>query len=251
LRDWLPLMAQLHLWRRWRGVFDLVVADSHALRARLVAEGLGPVETVWPGVSDTPRQSPLDQAPTVAFSGRLVPEKGVAVLLRAFAAVSRELPDARLLLAGEGPQREEIRQLVAALDLGAHARLLGHLRPQDVERELGGAWVQAVPSLWEEPFGLVAAEAQMRGTAVVASRTGGLPEIVRDGETGLLVPPGDEQALTVALVRVLRDRAWAERLGRAGRARALARFGEAAWVDRYLELYRSLVGLGAGTSAAL
>ncbi|MGH9672585.1 MAG: glycosyltransferase, partial [Bryobacteraceae bacterium] len=104
-------------------------------------------------------------------------------------------------------------------------------------------WVQVIPSTWEEPFGLVAPEAMMRGTAVIASASGGLPESVVDGETGLLFPPGDAQSLSRALRTVLANKDVAESMGRAGRESALDRFSESRFAENALSLYRQAAGV--------
>jgi len=233
-------MVQMALWRRWRHVFDLVVANGEAVCSRLVAEGIRPITMVPNGVPIRPPRPPLTPPPVVAFAGRLIRKNGADVLVRAFATVVAQVPRARLLLAGHGSERGPLERLVAALGLSSHVSMLGHLPRPELERRFDAAWVQVVPSRYAEPFGLVAAEAMMRGTAVVASRAGELPEIVRDGWTGLLVPPEDPDALAGALLRLLRDHDQAERMGRGGREVALARFTEAAHVDRMLELYRTV-----------
>jgi glycosyltransferase involved in cell wall biosynthesis len=99
------------------------------------------------------------------------------------------------------------------------------------------AWVACVPSLWEEPFGMIAAEAQMHGVAVIASRCGGLAEIVADGMTGYLVPPGDHEALACRLQQLLSDRAVAEALGLRGNARARALFELNGFASRLEAIY--------------
>ncbi len=109
-----------------------------------------------------------------------------------------------------------------------------------MERELEAAWVHAVPSLLEEPFGLVAAEAMMRGTAVVASGHGGLSEIVRHGETGLLVTPNDASSLAAALAALLADRERCEALGSAAHEWAWNRLSRDACVEGFLEAYRRI-----------
>jgi glycosyltransferase involved in cell wall biosynthesis len=109
-----------------------------------------------------------------------------------------------------------------------------------LEQHFNTAWVQAAPSRWEEPFGNVATEAMMRGTAVVASAFGGLAEIVRNGETGFLVPPGEAAALAQALLRLVSDREAAERMGQAGRVVALTTFSQERVVERFVELYHRI-----------
>ncbi|MGH7807210.1 MAG: glycosyltransferase family 4 protein [Thermodesulfobacteriota bacterium] len=240
LRDWFPLMLQMKLWRQWSKVFNLVIANSEAVKRQLVAEGIEPVEVLWHG---TPMQSlrpPLSEPPTVAFAGRLVREKGIDVLLNAFANVVKQIPSARLLIAGDGPERERLNSLARSLELLPHVTMLGHLSQADLEPLFDRAWAQAVPSLWAEPFGLVAIEAMMRGTAVIASSTGGLTEIIQDGKTGFLIPPGNVDLLTEALLKLLCNRELAEKMGRAGHDVAVAQFSEATFVDKIIHLYESI-----------
>jgi glycosyltransferase involved in cell wall biosynthesis len=233
-------LVQGGLWQRWHGVFGLIVANSEWTKRRLRADGVGVAEAVPNGVPVRPARPPLRQPPTVAFAGRLWPKKGVDVLLRAMAQVVEEVPHARLILAGDGPERRTVEGSIAALGLSQATEVLGHRPREELEQLLAGAWVQAVPSRWEEPFGLVAAEAMMRGTAVVASNSGGLSELVSEGLTGFRVPPGDPEALAQALVRVLSDRELAERMGAEGRAVALAELSEDRAVERFVQLYERL-----------
>lgn len=243
----LPLLGvvrqqvQTALRTRWEKAIDLVVTNSMWTRRRLEAEGITVHETVWNGVPVQPARPPLTSSPTVSFVGRLLPKKGVDVLLRAFVRIVEELPAARLQVLGDGPERAALERLGADLGVAGSVEFLGHRSREEIEGAVADAWVQAVPSRWEEPFGLVAAEAMMRGTAVVASESGGLGEQVRDVETGYTVPPGDPGALTVALLRILRDREQAEAMGRAGRARALAEFSEDRMVERFEQLYAQLL----------
>jgi glycosyltransferase involved in cell wall biosynthesis len=240
LRDWMPLMLQMKLWRRWRGVFGLIVANSAAVKRRLVAAGIEPVQVVLSNVAPRPPRPPLAPPPTVMFAGRLVREKGVDVLLRAFARVTGQIPEARLMIYGEGPERRRLEELRGELGITDNVTLLGFRPHEEMAPAYSRAWALAVPSRWEEPFGVVAPEAMMVGTAVVASRCGGLAEIVRDGQTGYLVPPGDADALATALLRLLQDRELAGDMGRAGREVALAEFSESSTVDRFVQLYQSL-----------
>ena len=249
LRDWLPLMLQMKMWRRWRGVFNRIIANSEATKEQLIAGGFDGVEVVWNGVSEAPPRSPLASPPTVVFAGRLVAEKGADVLMRAFAQVASRIPEAHLLLAGEGPERTRLQELIGTLSLSSRVVMLGHLSAREMERHFRAAWVQVVPSRWAEPFGLSAAEAMMRGTAVVASSSGGLAEIVRDGETGFLVPPGDSDAFAHALLKTLGDRELAERMGKAGREVALAHFSQTTFVDKMINLYETMIQLNQSSSA--
>lgn len=237
---WPSAMFQMSLSKRWNASFNIVVANSYTTRRRLEAEGVHPVEVVWNGVPVRALGGPLAEHPTVAFAGRLLWEKGADVLLDAFAQVAARFPGAKLLIAGDGPERGNIVSQINRLRLDSHVRLLGHLPRPDLECEFANAWVQAVPSRWEEPFGLVAAEALMRGTAVIASNTGGLAEFVRHDETGILVAPQDPRALAEALQTLLGNPELARCMGLRGRAFALQHLTEDIFVDRFVNLYELL-----------
>jgi glycosyltransferase involved in cell wall biosynthesis len=240
-QTWAMLMLQQRLWRCWRPAFDRIVTLSSATKARLEAEGIAPIEVIHNGVPERPMRPPLSAPPTVAFAGRLVRAKGVDVLLHALSMLLPEVPDVRLLIAGQGEARSELEGLAQSLGLGSHIDWLGHVSRSDMEHAFERAWVQVVPSRWAEPFGNVAAEGLMRGTAVIASAMGGLSEIVADGETGSLVPPDSVEALAAALRPLLTNRATAERMGAAGRMRALTYFNEATRTDRFEALYRDMI----------
>ncbi|MEO2031398.1 MAG: glycosyltransferase family 4 protein [Planctomycetaceae bacterium] len=236
----LPLTLQQHLWQRWRNVFDVIVANSNALGRTLEENGIDHVEVVWNGVPVVAERLPLVSPPTAAYAGRLSWEKGVDVLLQSFPEVVAQIPDAQLLIAGDGPQRGELDRLVEHLGLGDHVQFLGHRRRDELQHQLEGAWVHVVPSRLDEPFGVAAAEAMMRGTAVVATFAGGLSELVEDDRTGVFVPRGDIGALSTAIVRLLNDRILAEQLGSAGRRRAMTHFSMTTYADKLTALYESL-----------
>ena len=221
-------------------LFDRIITNSRWTGRRLEAEGVRVDGVVHNGVPITPARPPLpgDAVPTIAYAGRLIPKKGVGVLLRAVAQLAG---DVRLLIAGDGPQRRELEKLATTLGIAGRTTFLGHLTPDDLIEAFAGAWVQAAPSTWEEPFGLVGAEGMMRGTAVVTTDSGGLSEQVEPGVTGLTTPAGDVDALAAALREILTDREKAERMGAAGRERALAHFTEQRNVERFEEIYRELL----------
>ena len=147
-----------------------------------------------------------DKHPTFAFCGRLDFEKGVPLLLRAFARMHTAVPDAALRIIGRGPLQPELERLVAELDLASAVTFTGWLEPPQIDIHLADAWSLVVPSLWAEPSGLVAIEAIMRGVPVIASRIGGLSEVVEDGRSGLLFPNGDEAALTERMLSIAQGR---------------------------------------------
>jgi glycosyltransferase involved in cell wall biosynthesis len=240
-QSWLFLMIQRQLWLRWRSVFDTVVALSYRMKSRLEAEGVSPVQVVYNGVPLREMRPALINPPIIAFAGRLSSEKGVDVLIKAFAKVIPLLPQAQLLIAGEGKEEANLRQLAQELGVAANIRWLGYLTRSELENTFNCAWVQVVPSIWDEPFGNVTTEAMMRGTTVVASAVGAQPEIIEDGMTGLLVSPNDEEALSTALLSILKDQNLAEKMGQFGRKRAIECFSEDSRTEHFLEIYQQIL----------
>lgn len=216
-RDWPVLMWQMRQWWRYRTSVRRVVAESKAVAATMEAHGVRVTDLIPPGVVERPPRPALGEKPVVAYAGRLTREKGVDVLLGAL----REVPDVEVWIVGDGPQRKVLERCGREWGLAERLHFTGHLVRDEAEGLLERAWIQVVPSRWAEPFGLVAVEAMMRGTAVVASAVGGLAEIVEHERTGLLVPAGDAKALAVAIRRATRERDLVERWGMAGRERAL------------------------------
>lgn len=218
---------------------DVHIAISAGL-ARYLAEREGfdatSFEVVHYGIEpgDAPPAPP--GAPKLAIVGRLIPIKGHDVLLRALAAVRRERPELTLDVVGEGPLEGELRAAVDELGLGDAVTFSGRIAP--VAPAFEGAEIVVVPS-FGEGFGMVALEAMERARPVIASAVGGLPEIVDDGRTGLLVPPGDVDALAAAIRDLTASPARAAAMGAAGRARALEQFAQGRCTDRTLELYRT------------
>jgi glycosyltransferase involved in cell wall biosynthesis len=179
---------------------------------------------------------PGDPAPLGSgwmYAGRLTEEKGVDVL----AAAARLLGDAPLAICGTGPREEALRTALAGLP---NAHLHGHLAAGALASRLRDAAVVAVPSLWWENLPYAVIEAQAAGRAVVASRIGGIPELVDDGVDGILVPPGDAGALADAVRGLLADRGRARKLGAAGVERVRARLGPGPHLVAMLAHYRAV-----------
>jgi glycosyltransferase involved in cell wall biosynthesis len=171
--------------------------------------------------------------------GRLIPIKGHLVLLRALARARARAPGITLDVAGRGPLAPALKGYARELGLEEAIRFLGFVSP--VEEAIEGGAIVVVPSLGEG-FGMVALEAMERARPVIASSVGGLPEIVADGETGLVVPPADVDALADAIFALAADLPKAAQMGAAGRVRALEQFTPERCVERIEELYvRALV----------
>jgi glycosyltransferase involved in cell wall biosynthesis len=241
-QSWVAMMAQHWLWRRSRGVFDRFVTSSKAMQERLEAEGVGPCEVIPLGCPVRSARPALSGCPVIGYAGRLSSEKGVDVLISAFAFTQRQLPNAKLWIAGDGREADDLKELARRLGIYDRIEFLGSLDREELERRFDDAWVQVVPSVWDEPFGIAAIEAMMRGTAVVASDGGGLREIVRHNKTGLLVPPSNERELAAALVRLTSDRKLCETMGAAGRAVAIQEYDSSAYCDRMLAIFEQVLG---------
>jgi glycosyltransferase involved in cell wall biosynthesis len=180
---------------------------------------------------------------TLTCVGRLEPTKGQRLLIEAAATLSERFGDLRVVLAGSEPRyalgyESELRQCARASGLDGKVEFAGWV--DSVERVLDQSTVYVQPSFGDrrtgsESFGMAVAEASWAGLPVVASRTGGTPEVVRDGVTGTLVPEGDSAALAGAVARYLADPATAQAAGRAGQRFARDRFSPrlvvAQWFD--------------------
>jgi glycosyltransferase involved in cell wall biosynthesis len=174
--------------------------------------------------------------PKLLCVGRLIPIKGQVVLLRAFAEARRQIPDLELEIAGRGPLEPALRALCRELGIADAVRFLGYVAP--VQGAIERSAIVVVPSMGEG-FGMVALEAMERSRPVIAAAIGGLGELVEDGVTGYLVPPGELEPLRDAIVRLAGDLDLAGRMGEAGRRRALARFLQTGCTDRTEILYRA------------
>jgi glycosyltransferase involved in cell wall biosynthesis len=236
---------------RWFGVADRSVsslAHVHVAISRGLAQYLAETEgfheeafeIVHYGISSSGEASPYTGSePRLVCIGRLIPIKGHLVLLRAFARTRARVPGITLDVAGRGPLTPALRSYARELGLEGATRFLGFVSP--VQAAIEDAAIVVVPSLGEG-FGMVALEAMERARPVIASAVGGLPEIVADGETGLIVPAADVEALADAIVALAADLPRASEMGRAGRARALEQFTPEQCVGRIEELYvRALV----------
>ncbi|HXF08262.1 MAG TPA: glycosyltransferase family 4 protein [Candidatus Acidoferrales bacterium] len=184
------------------------------------------------GVPDAPART-AGPALRIGFIGRLDPTKGVEPLLDAFAAA--DLPDAELWIAGSG--KAEYEQRLRARHAGGRVRFLGRVAPREFYPQVD---IVVVPSLWQEPLGMVVAEALAFGKPVVGARRGGIPEMIRPGENGLLFEPDTVGDLTAALRRLAADPALRTRMERAARASAAPFLDRDGWIAQYQVLYEQI-----------
>jgi glycosyltransferase involved in cell wall biosynthesis len=262
--DWLTQLDP-RLVRRRLAAVDLVVTCSDYLTGR--GRSAFPAtrwETVHNGVEMG--SDPRPDGRTILFVGRVSPDKGVHVLLEAFRLLCERRDDLRLELIGDEAlpstsmqvrldEEPRVRRLARFYRGRAYlGPLLAELPPGVAERVTHRTWIAhdevlaayrragvvVLPSVWNEPFGMPAVEAQAAGRPVVASQVGGLPEVVIDGQTGLLVPPEDPLALASAMGRLLDDAELRRRLAEAGRRRAQELFSWDAVARRVETLYGEL-----------
>jgi glycosyltransferase involved in cell wall biosynthesis len=197
--------------------------------------------TVVPNAVPLPqRSSDRAESGRILFLGRLEQAKGVAELVDAAALLAPRFPNLRLVLAGDG-ELDTWRAAAAEKGVAQLVELTGWLDPAAREQQLNRAAVFCLPSHAEGlPMALL--EAMAAGKAVVASRVGGIPEAVRDGENGLLVPPRDAQALATALARVLEDAGLRARLGEQARDTVAQHYSTEAICGRLAAIYNDLAG---------
>jgi len=213
-------------------------------RVRVIRNGINTLEYAPDPSADVLEKHGVDpERPYVIFVGRITRQKGVPVLLRAAASLD---PSAQLVLCAGAADTQELGEEVASLVAELQASRTGVLwipemlpKPEIIQL-LTHALAFVCPSVYE-PLGIVNLEAMACSTAVVASRVGGIPEVVDDGVTGLLVPPDDPAALADALNLLLRDPGRAEAMGRAGRERAVTEFSWETVAAQTVTLYKSLI----------
>jgi glycosyltransferase involved in cell wall biosynthesis len=264
--EWLSDLHRTVVARRLRSVDAVVGCSDHV--ARLV-EAPGKVHAIAHGVDLGAFAPPPAPRPAgrqrVLFVSRISPEKGVHVLVDAFAAVAARLPEAELRLVGAegivaremlaGISRDPAVRRLAELsapgylercldrlppEVRARVTLAGALDREAVAEEYRQADVFVSPSL-SEAFGMSILEAMASGLPAVVSRVGGMPEIVADGDTGLVVPPDDPHALGDAVASLLEDPVRRVAMGEAGRRRAEEAYDWDAVADRFLALYEDVV----------
>jgi glycosyltransferase involved in cell wall biosynthesis len=249
-------------WRRWpfllaewvggRLSTRVVCVSRHdgeqARRLRIVPRGR--LAVIRNGVdpayvsSSVERGAPATRSvPVLTFVGRLAPQKDPLCLLEAV----RGLSLGSLLMIGEGPLRREIHERIRRHALAGRVTLMDP-RP-DIPDVLAASDIFVLPSRWEGlPLAII--EAMMAGLPVVATRVGGVPELVEDGVTGFLVPPGDPKALAAALERLASNAGLRRRMGAAGRAKALREFRLERMLSETARLYQDLLAASRETTSA-
>lgn len=240
------MMTLEHRWSHLGNFFDVMVFPSnynYELFKRLSNIEERKLRLIYNGV-------PLPVGETAAnhvvqkkilYAGRLASDKGVPILLAAWVVLCERFKDFELVIVGDGVQREFLERYVGDLGISRSVRFLGWLDQEELEGELGDAYLLVVPSVVEEPFGLVAAEAAAKGCPVVASDTGGLSEIVEDSVTGFLTPVGDIASLIASCTKLMHDPSLRKQYGEAAANRVQKYFDLGICTKSYIELYEELI----------
>lgn len=234
-------------------LFDHVITISEGIRQVLLGEGLAAdkVTTVRSAVDATPYLRDYDkatfraalglseEAPIAGVVAQLIPRKGHRHLLAALPAVLAEHPALQVLIYGRGPLKAELREAIAAQNLGGNVRLMGFV--DDLAAQLGCLDLLVHPADMEG-LGVSLLQAAAAQVPIIACRAGGMPEAVRDGETGLLIDVGDVAALAAAMNGLLGDAALRAQMGAAGRELVLREFSVDVMCEGNLAVYRKVLG---------
>ncbi|MFH1279792.1 MAG: glycosyltransferase [Candidatus Eisenbacteria bacterium] len=226
------------------------IAITSFIKSQLVKRGFPEDRiTVHPLGVDPERFTPAgkrDDGRTLITVGRLVPFKGTEYLIRAAAKAREAVPDLRVVIIGDGPLRTELQDLVTELGVEDNVEFLGVVSPERVSQEMRSASVFCFPSVTErdghrEGQGVALLEANATGLPLIGSRSGGIPDVIRDGENGFLVEERDIAGLADRMIRLLRDRELRDRIGAAGRRTVLERFDVRKLAARLEEIYDAVL----------
>lgn len=247
LRKWF-YRTSLH---RWGSSFSAsVVVGSHQIEIlRSFVGDTQPIHLIPCGVPTNqfvraPRTPP--NRLTFICVGRLVAQKGLQVTLRAFAQLDKTLPPTKLLIVGDGPERHNLQSLSTQLNVSDRVTFTGNLTETEVRARLQSADIFVQSSLRDasgaiEGFGVAITEAAAMNLPVIATRIGGIPDQVIDGETGVLVDPGDVGATTGAMTRLLLNAEERQTMGDQGRKQAETLFDTANQISKLEDLLRSII----------
>lgn len=255
-----PSRARAHRWSTWLACrfSDGVRCVSERIREQVAAAGISP-DKLWvipsrcdtvlfgPGKfrrerTDSRRRLGLEAGDVAGiFTGRLIVHKGVRYLIEALPAVLKEHSRFRLLLVGDGPLKSELQSQASSLGVSHAVQFLGPASFLEIPGLLACADLFVLPSINEGmPRSLL--EAMAMGLPAVATRVGGVPEVMEDGKVGYLVPPSDPNALAGALGRLLADESLREKMGIRARERVLEEYSFEVGMKKFEAFFRSVIG---------
>jgi glycosyltransferase involved in cell wall biosynthesis len=253
IHGYLPPQVRVGFNRQWG---RRIVAVSQSVKSELLSRTSLPPEMVSvihagvaiPASASTPPVLAPDRLPVVGTAGPLEAIKGHAFFLGAAQRVSLACPDTEFLIAGAGPEEENLRRL--ARDLGINPHVTFASNPYDFAVSLAAIDIFCLPSL-RQGLGTIMLEAMARGRPVIASGVGGIYSVIRNNETGLVVPPSDSAALAERILDLLHDPVRARSIGEAGRRLVAEEFGVERMVAQTAELYRNVLAREPAASATV
>ncbi|MEM3406950.1 MAG: glycosyltransferase family 4 protein [Nitrososphaerota archaeon] len=232
---------------------DAFRVPSLTAKYKLLSEGVKDEKIYYiPACVDTKRFNPslrsdlkeklgIEDKKIILYIGRLIPQKGVGYLLKAFAKVLQEAPQTALIIAGEGPLKDTLRNLSSELNIEKNIIFLGPISHSKIHEIHAISDITVLPSIptrnWTEQFGYVLIEAMACGKPVIASRSGAIPEIIINNESGFLIKPGDVNELAEKILLLINDEKLREKMGYKGRIRVEKNFSYEVIIPKIKELY--------------
>lgn len=177
----------------------------------------------------------------ILYIGRLANEKGAEFLIKAMPKINNKIPDAKLIIIGDGPEKDKLKRLMERLNIEKKVFFVDRVDHGRVNYWYKKSYLVVVPSIYSESFGLIGPEAMSTGRPVVASNIGGIPEWLENGKTGYLVKPGNSEAIGNSIIRLLKNPKLAKRMGENGRKKAEKNFNIKNYAEEIEKIYRKSI----------
>ncbi len=220
------------------GVSDSIMKDAVSINPKIKNR-----TSVIPNCLKMPTSKPTDlpfDPPILLCLGRLDHDKGFDIAITGFAKVLEIYPDAKMVIAGEGPDKIEIETCVQKLKLDQSIEFIGRVEIEDIPDLINRVTIVIIPSRSRESFGLVALQAAQFARPVIASNVGGLPEIVLHNKTGLLTEPENSKSIENAILKLLADIDNTKKIGSSAYLRTIKEFSISEYIDKYETIYNRL-----------
>jgi len=219
-------------------VSDIRLKDAQ----RLYPGHIDRMQRIYNSKANLPNTLPAERSdtPLILMVGRQVHKKGFDLAIQAFAQVASNHPTAQLVLIGDGEEHQALRQLAQQCAVQERIHFTGAISEEELSQWYRRSWISLVPSRHSESFGLVALEAMQNGNVVLASRAGGLPEVVAEGETGLLFEVGQTDEMASLMNRLLDHPEQLMQMAKASVRRAEDVFGYDSFMEAYEKLYHKV-----------
>jgi glycosyltransferase involved in cell wall biosynthesis len=220
---------------------DIFISPSEYLQKEFEKNGIKNIK-ILPNFYDFSESapSPFKRSSTLLYIGRLAKQKGVDYLIGAMPGVLKKFPQTMLKIAGTGPEEAHLQRMVASLSIEKSVKFLGWIDGKTKEAALRECYAIVLPSVWPENDPVIKYEAAFYGKAILGSNIGGIPEFVKNGETGFLVPPKDSVALSEQIIYALSNPGIMEMIGK-NLIKKFSAYTLDAYIDKLEALYRELL----------